>query len=252
MTLKSRVDKIEDVEEAQRSLYVERDGAFFLDADYSDVVSAATKKANSEAAKFRHELKAFAELGMSAEEIQALKKAREEDEETKSLKGGEFDKLKKQLVDQHSAELKKKDDSIGNMRSTLEKHLVDGAAIAALAAAKGSTELLLPHVRSKVKVFEDGGEYVARVVDVKGDPRVNAKGDFLSIAELVSEMRSSDSFSRAFDGDGAGGGGMPPGGGKQGSGSSGSTAKSMAEARTPKEKAAFLRSKHKELPANPT
>jgi len=61
---------------------------------------------------------------------------------------------------------------------------------------------------------EDSGELVTRVVDQAGNPRVNGKGEYLSIKDLVSEMRESEVFGRAFEpsgttGSGSQGGGKP-------------------------------------------
>ena len=81
------------------------------------------------------------------------------------------------------------------------------AGEAAIAAAKGSSALLLPHVRASVKVIEDNGDFKVQVVDTAGNPRVNGKGEFLTIADLVSEMRQSDIFGRAFEATGTTGSG---------------------------------------------
>ena len=77
--------------------------------------------------------------------------------------------------------------------------MIDADATAAIAAAKGVPALLLPHVRSAVRVIEEGGDFKVQVVDAAGNPRVNGKGEFLSIADLVGEMRQSDVFGRAFE-----------------------------------------------------
>ena len=61
--------------------------------------------------------------------------------------------------------------------------------------------------KAKVKVIEEGGDYAVRVVDPSGNPRVNAQGEFLSIADLVSEMRQSDTFAPCFKAPSTTGGG---------------------------------------------
>ena len=95
------------------------------------------------------------------------------------------------------------------MKGTLESYLVDAAATEAIAAAKGIPQLLLPHVKSAVKVIEEDGKYQVRVVGPDGSPRMNAKGEFLGIKDYVSEMRESEVFSRAFEGTGTTGSGTP-------------------------------------------
>jgi hypothetical protein len=48
-------------------------------------------------------------------------------------------------------------------------------------------------------VIEEDGDFKVQVVDASGNPRVNGKGEFLSIADLVGEMRQSEVFGRAFE-----------------------------------------------------
>lgn len=128
------------------------------------------------------------------------------------------------MNERHQAELKARDETTGKLRKTLEKYLVDATATAEIAAAKGSADLLLPHVQRFVKVVEEDGQYHTRVVDAKGDPRVNGQGDPLSIKDLVSEMRQSPVFGRAFEGSGVSGSGTQP------SQSGGSQSKTIARA----------------------
>lgn len=109
---------------------------------------------------------------------------------------------------------------------------MDAQATAAIAAAKGAAALLLPHVKARVKVIEDGGKHVVRVTDEKGEPRNDARGQPLSIAAFVEEMRASEVFGRAFEATGAGGGGMP-GTGSGGRTATGSFVLSRADARNP-------------------
>jgi len=61
-------------------------------------------------------------------------------------------------------------------------------------------------------------EFNVQVVDDKGDPRVNGKGEPLTIADLVAEMRGSEVFGRAFEVSGQSGSGKQPGNGAGGAG----------------------------------
>ena len=95
------------------------------------------------------------------------------------------------------------------MKAALEQHLIDSEATRSITDAKGSSRLLLPHVKSMVRVEEDGGRYVTRVVDpLTGSPRVKADGSYMSIAELVAEMKADVTvFGRAFEPSGSSGSG---------------------------------------------
>lgn len=216
MPLPFTVDAIDTVPEAQRSLYKESNGKFVLDVDgYEDPVGlkSALNKEREAAKTAAKQVQAWSALGKTPEEIQALVEAQAQAERDKLTKGGEWEKLKAQMADQQKAELGKKDERISALTKSLERRLVDADATAAIAAAKGVPALLLPHVRAQVKVIEDGGgEFRAQVVDAQGNPRVNGKGEFLSIADLVSEMRQDEIFGRAFEATGTAGSGAHGGG----------------------------------------
>lgn len=209
------VDALDAIPEAQRGLYKEANGKFVLDVDgYEDPTNlkSALQKERERANTLDKQAKAWAAMGKTPEEIQALVEAQRKADEDKAMKGGEFEKLKQQIIDQHKGELAKKDERIGSLTKSLERRLIDADATAAIAGAKGIPALLLPHVRASVKVVEDNGDFKVQVVDSQGNPRVNGKGEFLSIADLVDEMRQSDVFGRAFEPSGTAGGGAQGGG----------------------------------------
>jgi hypothetical protein len=215
MPLPFSVDAIDTVPEAQRSLYKESNGKFVLDVDgYEEPtgLKTALTKERERASTAEKQARAWANLGKTPEEIQALVDAQAQAERDKLTKGGEFDKLRQQIIDQHKTELGKKDERIGTLTKSLERRLIDADATAAIAAAKGSPILLLPQVRASVKVIEEDGDFRVQVVDKAGNPRVNSKGEFLSIADLVSEMRADPDFGRAFEPSGTTGSGANPSG----------------------------------------
>jgi hypothetical protein len=111
--------------------------------------------------------------------------------------------------DQHfQSELKTREDRIATLQGALEKSLIEAHATAAIAAAKGVPELLLPHVMRQVKIVEENGNFVVRVLDAQGQPRIaNVKGDPFTITNLVDEMKNNSIYGRAFEASGAGGSG---------------------------------------------
>ena len=215
MSLQLIVDKLESIPEALRANYKEVDGKFRLDLDgYEDPagLKSALEKERLAARVATKAAGAWSSIGKTPEEIQALVEANRKAEEDKLKGAGDFDKLRAQMVEQHTAALSKKDEAVVKMRGNLERYLVDAQAVAAISELNGAPALLLPHVKAAVKVVEDGDQFVTRVVDAAGNPRVNGKGEFLSIKDLVSEMRSSDVYGRAFDATGTSGGGASGGG----------------------------------------
>lgn len=233
--LKLTVDSLDAVDEAIRPLYEERDGKFALKVEGiepTDGLKSALQKERSDRASYEKQVKAWQGIGKTPDEIKDLLAAQEQAELTKAEKAGEWDKLRSQMNEKHEAALKGKDETISAMRSRLNAELVDAKAVAAIAAAKGVPELLLPIVQRHVKVDED---FNVQVVDAKGDPRVNDKGEPLSIADLVLEMRASEIFGRAFEGGGLSGSGKLPG---NAAGGAGVTKKSDFKAE--KDRAAYV------------
>lgn len=241
MALAFTVDSIDTIPEAQRGLYKQVGEKFTLDVEgYEDPVGlkSALAKERDAAKTATKQAQAWQALGKSPEEVQALFEAQAQAERDKLQKGGEWDKLRAQMTEQQKAELAKKDERIGTLTKSLERRLVDADAVAAIAAAKGSSALLLPHVRASVKVIEDNGDFKVQVIDAAGNPRVNGKGEFLTITDLVSEMRQSEIFGRAFEATGTAGSGAA-----SSSGVTGNTIKRAAfDALKPAERAKSMQS----------
>lgn len=216
MPLSLIVDSLETVAEALRTQYKPtEDGKFRLDLDgYEDPIglkSALDKERKAAKDATRHAGQ-WASLGKTPDEIQALIEAQRKSEEDKAVKGGEWEKLKQQMNEAAQKERAGLEQRLLGKDKAIEKYLIDAQATTAITELKASAALLLPHVKGFVKVVEDGGEFSVRVVDAAGNPRVNAQGDFLSIRDLVSEMRLNPVFAPAFPSSGTTGGGASGGG----------------------------------------
>ncbi len=141
-------------------------------------------------------------------ELDEFRKTQISAEEERALKAGEFDKLKEQIVKKHGTEIETEKGISAKLKAALEVKLIDAEAILAISAAKGSTTILLPHVKAQLKVVEQDGVFVARVVDSAGAIRIgDDKGTPMSIDQLVAEMKANDTFAPVFEGTGASGGG---------------------------------------------
>ena len=214
MALKFRIsaEELAGLPEGIRGFYEEKDGSYVLNVDGIEDTAglkSALEKERKTAKELDKLVRQFQGLGKSPEEIAELVKSQEDAEKAKLEQKGEWEKLKAQLLESHKKELATRDEAVQEMKGTLESYLVDAAATEAIAAAKGIPQLLLPHVKSAVKVIEEDGKYQVRVVGPDGSPRMNAKGEFLGIKDFVSEMRESEVFSRAFEGTGTTGSGTP-------------------------------------------
>jgi hypothetical protein len=122
-----------------------------------------------------------------------------------------LDKMKADMEKAFAGREQEYKDRDAKKDAALTRYMVQAAATSALANAKGSTELLLPHVMGKARVVEDGDDYVVRVLDDAGDYRGDGKGGFMTIADLVKEMKASQTFSAAFESEAPPGTGAKPG-----------------------------------------
>lgn len=212
LKLKITAEEFGKLDESIQGLYEDKDGEYILSVDGiedNSGLKSALEKERKRARELEKTAKAYEGVGMTPEEIAELVKAREEAEKASLEKKGEWEKLKSQMLEKHQKDLESRDGEVKKMKQTLESYLVDAAATEAIASAKGIPQLLLPHVKSAVKVVEEDGAYKVRVMGQDG-PRVNANGEFLSIKDLVAEMRESEIFSRAFEGSGVSGSGASP------------------------------------------
>lgn len=236
------VDAIDAVPEAVRGLYTEKDGKYTLTDSLkkkldNTALSQAYQREKSEARKLKDTVKAFEALGKSPDEIAEILKVIDEKNSTELEKKGEWDKMKQQMLENHTKELTTLKDSNKSLQQTLERHLTEAEAVRQIAEQKGNPTILLPHVKAATRVVLEDGDYQVRVVDEKGNPRVDGQGNYLTIKDLVAEMKSSTVYGCAFASSGASGSGAS-GDGQQdkGKGSGNTNRSKMTQA----EKSAFI------------
>jgi len=130
---------------------------------------------------------------------------------------GKWDEYKAELVETHQTEVAGVLQERDQFRGQLEGLLVDTAIMTAIGHAKGNADLLMPHVRGHVKLFDEDGVQVARVVDKAGNPRIaGAKGDFMTVEGLLEEFKETTTFAPCFEGSRATGSGANGGNGSGG------------------------------------
>jgi hypothetical protein len=174
-----------------------------------EMTEESVKGLKSKNSELIGKLKTFdAYKDIDPDEYRTLKDSAAKAEEERALKAGEFDSVKKQLLDAHAKEKTTWEEEKTTLRKSLEDNVLIATATQAIAAEKGSSLLLMPHVRTRTKLDETGRPVV---IDEDGQVRVGADGKPLAIAQLVAEMKADvDTFGRAFDASGANGGGTPP------------------------------------------
>lgn len=225
----TKVEALDAVPENYRSLYHEKEGeGFVLDGDLAKKFEAGTglvtalEKERKRAADRQRELAAWQEMGETPEAAKSVYEAKLNEAMTKvgelqklvDSKGeatAQFEKWKSEIEAKYRKELEAVSSEVSKRDREIENLLIDGEAKSALADLKGNLKVLLPHVRAQVKIFEEGGRRVARPVDEDGDPRSDGKGGYMTIRQLVEEMKQSDDFSANFAGDTTSGSGTAPG-----------------------------------------
>ena len=253
MALKKKVANLDEVAEKFRSLYTaaEGDGDGFVLTSELEVEGYVSAEAADEAVKglvknkedILAELKKlrgqykdvdvekYKELLAANEVLEMERKDREAEREAQEREKqkaiGDFDAREKQLSQKHAAEIAQRakdlealNAQISALTGSLNQQLVGNAARTALAEAKakakGGVNLLMPTIERMTRVEHVDGKHVVRVLGPDGQPRVNAKDEPLTIAELVAEMRDNEEFSGCFEADnrtGSGATGSSSGGG---------------------------------------
>lgn len=231
MALKAILAALDGLDDATKALYVEKDGKFVLDVEPADGFSledvsglkTALGKERTRADKAEGLIGKFKDLDpdkarKALDEVEELKKL-DPNKEADKIANTKFEAAKAQLLEKHNGEMQALKDRDSHLTKTIEGLLIDAAATSALAEAKGSVELLLPHVRAHTRVKEVDGKFAVEVVDKDGNAKIaDSKGTPMDIKGLVAEMRQSEAFGRAFEGSGQTGTGKTQNTGGNGTG----------------------------------
>lgn len=226
--LRGFVDKLEDVEDKYRDLYVEETVGdktrFRLDADGVEDVTGlknTVKTLRTENASMRERLEPIKDLGDDENLDDIISVGRATIEAKKTGKPiPEVEQERTRLTTQHKRELDKAKLENTGLMEALRESVVEGGAAAAITELKGNKTLLMPHIRGMIDIvrIEDGGKirYEPRVFEGSGSERherTGTDGKPLPIKAAVAELKANDDFSDAFEGSGASGSGAPPEGG---------------------------------------
>jgi hypothetical protein len=238
-----KVDRIDDVPEAFRGMYMTeegKDGASMnevLAKRISDLGGLTTSLQAERKAKTQLEkaVRRWETLGATPDEVAAKIKSWEEFGETPDAirhtisekdrlihEKGDIGKQIEQMRGAHSNELNKVKDShkkeletaqgeARKFRKAMEQEKIDSALLTEITRQRGIAKLILPIAQHHIRVVEDNGKFEPRVIDRDGDVRVNGKGEPMSVADLISEMKNDAEIAYAFDAEGRAGSGTTPG-----------------------------------------
>lgn len=207
---KAMLEKIDGLSEEMKKEYKQgEDGKFYLEIEGIDSHPSvgALKRAKD------HEKQARTTAEKSLKEISDKLEALET-ERNDILRGaipkGDVEKLEGSWKEKLAKREKELTEEITSLTGQLSKTLVDSVAQTMATKISKSPELLLPHIKARLKMDKENGQAVTRVLDKDGN--VSA----LTVAELEKEMVANPSFAAVIIGSKASGGGA--GGGQGGSG----------------------------------
>ena len=118
---------------------------------------------------------------------------------------------KEQMSTQFGEQIDAEKTRSAKLSGKLRQTLIDNEAIIAIKEAEGDVELLLPHVRSRMDVVEDGDDFKVVILNEKGEPAYDGAGDTANGKLLVKAFR--ERFPGAFKGAGSTGSGSKSGNG---------------------------------------
>jgi hypothetical protein len=162
--------------------------------------------------------------GVDADQFRSMQSEAEKAEEDKLRANKDFDTILSNQQTKLQGVIGDKDASIEKLKGQLHKEKITTVATRALAEAKGSPELLMPHLTNRLSLDDD----MAVVVNDKAGGRMfNGQGEPATISDLVDEMKNDPIMSRAFDA------GVKSGTGARSSGNSGAAGAGATTAGNP-------------------
>jgi hypothetical protein len=205
--LKYMLDNLDGLNDALKALYKEVDGKFILQVDGLD--DQGTLKRAKDHEKRRAD-KAEADLAAVRTELE--EKTVEIDGMLKgSIPKGDVERLEKSWKEKFEKREKELTEQNSGLTSSMETLLVDNVAQQVAGKISTAPDLIMPHIKGRLKAEIVDGKPVTRVLDADGKPSA------LTIDELQKEFVASDKFSAIIIGSKASGGGANGGQGGGGS-----------------------------------
>lgn len=206
MALKSVLESLDGLSEDIKKEYTERDGKFYLDIEGLDEHPGvgALKRAKD------HEKTLRKKAEEKAEELESQVQAK--DTEIEGLRTGAVPKddvnaLKSSYEQKLATKEAEFNERYGKLNGLVEKHMLDGKALEIATDISTVPALLLPHIRSRLKLEEVNGELSISVLDSAGKPSA------ASLDDLRKEVLSNKNFAPILIGSKASGGGANGGSG---------------------------------------
>lgn len=230
MALKAILESLDGLSDAVKSEYKKgEDGKYHLDVEgFDDHPSVGALKRAKDYEKSERQ-KAAKQVSDLQAQLEALTEERDD-----ILKGaipkGDVEKLENSYKEKLTKREKELSDQINGLTGNLQTMLVDNVAHGLASKISKAPELILPHIKARLKAEYSEGKAVTRVLDKDGNPSA------FSIDDLQKELVANPAFAPIIIGSKASGSGAE--GGHGGSGAPGKLDYAKA---SPKEIAAHLK-----------
>lgn len=217
MALQYTVENLDDVPEAIRGEYVEKDGKFVLgvegikDGSGLETALAAERK---RARELEAKVKKWDKLGKSDAEIAEMLAAAEEAERKKAEDEGNFDKILGQHRDKWAKERADIEAELNAARAS-ERSAIIGTSVMASLTKAGATEegvdLLPERLSARIKFETEDGKRVLKIMQADGETPMagSGKDGLATFDDLAKEALTK--WPSLFKGSGSGGSGAVPG-----------------------------------------
>ena len=198
MGLQYQVDSLEGLDDSIKALYTEKDGKYVLG------VEGLPQPQNEDVSGLKSKVE---ELLREKKEEQAKAKKAEEDrlkaEEEAAKKSGNVEALDKSWSDKYARRETELNGTIEGLNKQIYQLTVGQTAqkLASELAITGCSDVLLPHITSRLSVETIDGQPQIRVKDLQGNLSA------LSLDELKNEFRSNAAFKPLIAASNASGGG---------------------------------------------
>jgi hypothetical protein len=204
MVMKAVLDSLDGVDKAFQGEYKKADdGKFYLDLEGVDThpstqpLANAHKRTKDELTAARKDLGTYKTRSEELEtEINGLREG--------AIPKGDVEALKKSYQTKYDKDIKERDDRINALGGTVQSLMVDNVATGLankLAAKPEFSEVLLPHIRGRIKLeYGTDGTPSTVVLDKDGKPSA------LSLDDLEKEVLSNKAFAPILRGSHASGG----------------------------------------------
>lgn len=211
MALKAILTTLDGLSEELKKEYTEKDGKFYLTVEGIDEHPSvgALKRAKDHEKNLRQ----AAETAQRAAEDKVTEvEGQLEGLRTGAIPKADVDALKKSYEDKVKDNQTKFDEKYDKQQALIEKHMLDGQALALATEISTVPSLLTPHIRSRLKLEEVDGELTVSILDIAGKPSA------ATLDDLKKEMLQNKSFAPILIGSKASGSGAT--GGSSGGGAS--------------------------------